>query len=38
MINGEKFFDQPAKDNIVTYENIEKMLLVNSLFVRLSIL
>ena len=24
MINGENFFDQPVKDNIVTYENIRK--------------
>ena len=24
MINGEKFFDQPIKDNKVTYENIRK--------------
>ena len=25
MINGEKFFDQPIKDNTVTYENIRKV-------------
>ena len=25
MINGENFFDQPVKDNKVTYENIEKI-------------
>ena len=25
MINGEKFFDQPIKDNKVTYENIRKV-------------
>ena len=25
MINGEKFFDQPIKDNKVTYENIRKI-------------
>ena len=25
MINGEKLFDQPVKDNIVTYENIRKI-------------
>ena len=25
MINGETFFDQPVKDNIVTYENIRKI-------------
>ena len=24
MINGENFFDQPVKDNKVTYENIRK--------------
>ena len=24
MINGESFFDQPIKDNKVTYENIRK--------------
>ena len=25
MINGENFFDQPIKDNKVTYENIIKV-------------
>ena len=25
MINGENFFDQPVKDNKVTYENIRKV-------------
>ena len=25
MINGESFFDQPIKDNKVTYENIRKI-------------
>ena len=25
MINGENFFDQPKKDNKVTYENIRKI-------------
>ena len=25
MINGEKIFDQPIKDNKVTYENIRKI-------------
>ena len=25
MINGENFFDQPTKDNKVTYENIRKI-------------
>ena len=25
MINGENFFDQPMKDNKVTYENIRKI-------------
>ena len=25
IINGEKFFDQPIKDNKVTYENIRKV-------------
>ena len=24
MINGENFFDQPVKDNKITYENIRK--------------
>ena len=24
MINGENFFDQPVKDNKVTYENVRK--------------
>ena len=26
MINGENFFDQPIKNNKVTYENIRKLL------------
>ena len=26
MINGEKFFDQPIKNNKVTYENIRKIV------------
>ena len=25
MINGENFFDQPIKDNKVTYENSRKI-------------
>ena len=25
MINGENFFDQPTKNNKVTYENIRKI-------------
>ena len=25
MINGENFFDEPIKDNKVTYENIRKI-------------
>ena len=25
MINGENFFDQPVKDNKVTYENVRKI-------------
>ena len=25
MINGENFFDQPIKNNIVTYDNIRKI-------------
>ena len=25
MINGENFFDQPIKDNKVTYQNIRKI-------------
>ena len=25
MINGENFFDQPIKNNKVTYENIKKV-------------
>ena len=25
MINGENFFDQPVKNNKVTYENIRKI-------------
>ena len=42
MINGEKFFDQPIKDNKVTYEDIRKISTGQGddywLFVRLSIL
>ena len=42
MINGENFFDQPIKNNNVTYENVRKIatgcLLVNWLFVKLFIL
>ena len=26
MINGENFFDQPIKNNKVTYENIRKIV------------
>ena len=36
-INGENFFDQPIKDNKVTYENILKVA-TGRLLVRLSIL
>ena len=25
MINGEKFFDQPIKNNKITYDNIRKI-------------
>ena len=35
MINGEKFFDQPVKDDKVTYENIKKMLLVKKMITQL---
>ena len=28
MINGENFFDQPIKDNKVTYETLENLLQV----------
>ena len=28
MINGENLFDQPIKDNKVTYENIRKIFTV----------
>ena len=45
MINGEKFLDQPIKNNKVTYENYRKIAtgqgddsLHNWLFVRFSIL
>ena len=24
MINGQNFFDQPAKNNLITYDNIQK--------------
>ena len=29
MINGEDFFDQPIKNNKVTYENIRKIVIGN---------
>ena len=44
MINGENSFDQPIKDNKVTYENIRKIATghrddyTTGCFVRLSIL
>ena len=44
MINGGNFFDQPIKNNKVTYENIKKIAkgqgddLHNWLFVRICIL
>ena len=28
MIDGKNFFDQPVKNNIVTYENIRKIALL----------
>ena len=35
MINGENFFDQPVKDNKVTYENIRRLLLVKEMIIQL---
>ena len=35
MINGENFFDQPVRDNKVTYENIRKLLLINEMITQL---
>ena len=31
MINGENFFDQPIKNNKVTYETLEKLLQVKEM-------
>ena len=35
LINGEKFFDQPIKNNKVTYENIRKLLQVKEMTIQL---
>ena len=35
MINGENFFDQPIKNNKVTYETLEKLLLVKEMTIQL---
>ena len=35
MINRENFFDQPIKDDKVTYENIKKLLQVKEMITRL---
>ena len=35
VINGENFFDQPIKNNTVTYENIRKLLLVKEMMTQL---
>ena len=35
MINGENFFDQPIKDDKVTYKNIKKLLQVKKMITRL---
>ena len=35
MIDGKNFFDQPVKNDKVTYENIEKILLVKEMTIQL---
>ena len=35
MINGENFFDQPIKNNKVTYDNIRKLLQVKEMTIQL---
>ena len=35
MINGENFFDQPIKNNKVTYETLEKLLQVKKMITKL---
>ena len=35
IINGENFFDQPVKDDKLTYETLEKMLLVMEMITQL---
>ena len=35
MIDGKKFFDQPVKNSKITYENIEKLLLVKEMITQL---
>ena len=34
MIDGKNFFDQPVKNDKVTYENIEKLLLVKEITIQ----
>ena len=35
MISGENFFDQPLKDNKVTFENIRKLLQVKEMITQM---
>ena len=35
MIDGKIFFDQPVKNSKITYENIEKLLLVKEMITQL---
>ena len=35
MIDGKFFFDQPVKNSKITYENIEKLLLVKEMITQL---
>ena len=35
MIDGQNFFDQPVKGNLRTYNNIQKLRMVNRMIVRL---
>ena len=37
MINGKNFFDQPIKNNKVTYENIRKLLQVKEMTTQLAV-
>ena len=37
IIGGQKFFDQPVKNNLKTYDNIGKLQLVKEIITRLAV-